>query len=118
MLPQGRELYGMATMHFRSVRSELRRLGCKKLFKILMNQKESKCLLYGLCSLLFKYKGYTFCLSEVLGQRCEIENLKKLEKEINKCEEESLAEEEASLFDRARRSFCNLAQDTLTQGDG
>ncbi len=110
----------MATMHFRSVRLELRRLGCKKLFKILMNQKESKCLLYGFCSLLFKYKGYTFCLSEVLGQGCEIENLKKLEKEINRCEEEFLAEEEkeASLFDCARRSSCNLAHDTQTQGDG
>ncbi len=96
-------------MNFRSVRSELHRLGKKKLFKILMNQKESKCLMYGFCSLRFKYEGYTFCLSEVLGQGCEIENLKKLEKEICRIEEPP-SEEEAgvSLFDCIGRSSYNV----------
>lgn len=87
-------------MNFHSVRLELRRLGTKRLFKILVNQKESKCLMHGFCPLLFKYKGYTFCLSEVLGQGCEIESLKKLEREICKREEEPFSEEaERSLFD-------------------
>lgn len=97
-------------MNFLSVRSELRRLGSKKLFKILMNQKESKCLLNGFCSLLFRYEGYTFCLSEVLGRGCEIENLKKLEKEICKTEEgpSSEAKAEVSLFDCIGRSSYNL----------
>jgi hypothetical protein len=100
-------------MNFHSVRLELRRLGSKKLFKILMNQKESKCLMHGFCSLLFKYEGYAFCLSEVLGQGCEIESLKKLEKEICKREEEPPSEEEAevSLFDCIRRSSYNLIKD-------
>jgi hypothetical protein len=91
-------------MNFHSVRLELCRLGNKNLFKILMNQKESKCLLNGFCSLLFKYEGYTFCLSEVLGQGCEIEKLKKLEKEIYKSEEGLPSEEKAEvpLFDCMR----------------
>ncbi len=98
------------TMNFSSVRSELRRLGSKKLFKILMNQKESKCLLNGFCSLFFKYEGYTFCLSEVLGRGCEIENLKKLEEGTCKTEEGSPSDEKAgaSLFDCAERSSYNL----------
>ena len=98
------------TKDFRSVRSELRRLGSKKLFKILMNQKESRCLLNGFCSLFFKYKGYTFCLSEVLGRGCEVENLKKLEEGACKTEESSSPDEKAgvSLFDCTERSSYNL----------
>jgi len=42
-------------------------MGRKNLFNMLMSQKESKCLLNGLCSFHFDYKGYTFCLSEILG---------------------------------------------------
>jgi len=98
------------TMNFHTVRLELRRLGGKKLFKIVMNQKESKCLTHGFCSLLFKYEGYTFCLSEVLGRGCEIEGLKKLEKEMYTDEAGPLREEEAeaSLFDCRERSLYNL----------
>ena len=104
-------------MNFLSVRSELRRLGSKKLFKILMNQKESKCLLNGFCSLLFKYEGYTFCLSEVLGRGCEIENLEKLEKEICKTEEgfPSEAKADLSLFDCIGRSSYNLIKAERTK---
>ncbi len=85
-------------------------MGKKKLFKILMNQKESKCLLNGFCSLLFKYRGYTFCLSEVLGQGCEIENLKKLDMEICKTNGSPPSEEktEGSLFDCVGRSSYNF----------
>jgi hypothetical protein len=100
-------------MNFHSVRLELRGSGRKKLFKILMSQKESKCLMHGFCSLLFKYEGYTFCLSEVLGHGCEIENLKKLEEEICKSEEGPSSEENAdtSLFDCIGRSSYNLMKD-------
>ncbi len=97
-------------MNFRSVRSELLKLGNKRLFKLLMTQKESKCLLNGFCSLLFKYKGYAFCLSEVFGRGCEIENLKKLENETCQAEEDPSPEEklEASLFDCLGRPSYNL----------
>ncbi len=99
-----------SVMDFRSVRSELLKLGNKRLYKLLMSQKESKCLLNGLCSLLFKYKGYTFCLSEVLGRGCEIENLKKLENETCQGEEGPPPEEEpnVSLFDCIGRASTHL----------
>ena len=97
-------------MNFRLVRSELRRMGRKNLFKMLMSQKESRCILNGLCSFHFEYKGYTFCLSEVLGEGCESQRLKKLEKETCEREEGQTDREnvEALLFDCTRRPFYNL----------
>ncbi len=88
-------------MDFHSVRAEVRRLGKKRLFKMLTGQKESRCLLNGLCSLRFEYKGYTFCISEVLGEGCELEKLKKLEQEACEAEEGLMSEEkvEVPLFD-------------------
>ena len=88
-------------MNFRSVRTELRKMARKNLLNMLMNQKESKCLLNGLCSLHFDYKGYTFCLSEILGEGCESERLKKLEKEACEREEAQAPREntDAPLFD-------------------
>ena len=97
-------------MDFHSVRIEVRRLGKKNLFKILMEQKESRCLLSGLCSFHFKYNGYTFCLSEVLGEGCESQRLKKLEQEVCEAKEELVSEEEveAPLFDWINGPFYNF----------
>jgi hypothetical protein len=94
------------------VRSELRRMGRKNLFKMLMSQKESKCILNGLCSFHFEYKGYTFCLSEVLGEGCESEKQKKLKKEACDREEAEASREnfEIPLFDCIRRSSYNLVK--------
>ena len=80
---------------------------------MLMSQKESKCLLNGLCSLHFDYKGYTFCLSEILGEGCESERLKKLEKEACEREEAKLPPEnaEAQLFDGTATSSYNLIEE-------
>jgi len=68
---------------------------------MLMDQKESRCFLKGLCSLHFNYKGYPFCISEVLGQGCESQKLKKLEQETSEAPEEPTSQEklEAPLFD-------------------
>jgi len=99
-------------MNFRSVRTELRKMGKKNLLNMLMSQKESKCLLNGLCSFHFDYKGYTFCLSEILGEGCESERLKKLEKEASECEEAQLLPENvgAPLFDEMVTSSYNLVK--------
>jgi len=88
-------------MDFYLVRTELRRLGKRNLFKMLMNQKESTCLLNGLCSFHFNYKGYPFCISEILGQGCESQKLKKLEQEASEAQEEPVSQEEVDvpLFD-------------------
>ena len=100
-------------MNFRSVRTELRKMRRKSLFNMLMSQKESKCLLNGLCSFHFDYKGYTFCLSEILGEGCESERLKKLEKEACEREEARLPQEnvEAPLFDGMKSSSYNLIKE-------
>jgi|GEM_PF-489060 hypothetical protein len=96
-------------MNFHLVRLELRRIGRKNLFKMLMSQKESTCVLSGLCSFHFDYKGYTFCLSEILGEGCESERLKKLEKEACEREEARASQENVDfpLFDCLRRSSYN-----------
>ncbi len=88
-------------MNFHSVRAEVRRLGKKNLFEMLMDQKESRCLLNGLCSFYFEYKGYTFCISEVLGKGCESQKLKKLEQGACEAKEEPMVADqtEAPLFD-------------------
>ncbi len=88
-------------MNFHLVRTEVRRLGKKNLFKMLMDQKESRCLLNGLCSFHFEYQGYTFCISEVLGKGCESQQLKKLEQEAGEVEGGPVLVEQAEvpLFD-------------------
>jgi len=88
-------------MDFHSVRTEVRRLGKRNLFEMLMRQKESRCLLNGLCSFHFEYKGYTFCISEVLGKGCESQRMKKLDQEASEAGKEPICQEnaEASLFD-------------------
>jgi hypothetical protein len=100
-------------MNFHLVRSELRRMGRKNLFKMLMSQKEPKCILNGLCSFHFRYKGYTFCLSEVLGEGYEWQRLKKLEEETCEREEGHSSQEnvEVPLFDCMRRSPYNLIRE-------
>ena len=97
-------------MNFHSVRTELRRLRKRNLFTILMNQRESKCLLKGLCFLRFKYKGYPFCMSEVLGKGCESQKLEKLEQEACESEEGPIPRENAEvpLFDCVKGSSYNF----------
>jgi len=86
-------------MDFHSVRREVCRLGKKNLFEMLMRQKESRCLMHGLCSFRFEYKGYTFCISELLGKGCELEKLKKLEQQACESEEGPQEKVEVPLFD-------------------
>jgi hypothetical protein len=97
-------------MDFHLVRAELRRLGKKNLFNMLMNQKESRCFFSGLCSFRFEYKGYSFCISEVLGKGCELEKLKKMEQEACESEEGPIIEEkvEVPLFDYMNGSSYNF----------
>ncbi len=61
-----------------------------------MSQRKSRYILDGYCSLHFKYEGYTFCLSEVLGKGCEVQKMEKLEKEI--CESDEGFDFSLSLF--------------------
>ncbi|MCX8118230.1 MAG: hypothetical protein N3G78_09895 [Desulfobacterota bacterium] len=52
-------------------RDELRKMGIRDLFRLAADQKLSECLVGArACSLYLKYRGYPFCLSELLGKGC------------------------------------------------
>ncbi|MDP3017433.1 MAG: hypothetical protein Q8N70_10235, partial [Deltaproteobacteria bacterium] len=42
------------------------------LLKIVFGQKEKKCLLGGTYPFLFEYQNILFCVSEILGQGCQM----------------------------------------------
>ena len=60
---------------FWKLRTELRMLGPADLLEIAAKQKEHNCVLNpsGPCQFYFKYKGFGFCVSELLGQGCQAE---------------------------------------------
>lgn len=71
-------------MDFRIIRAELKKMSKSDLFRLLGNQKISRCVIKdGVCPFLFNYKGFNFCISELLGEGCQDERIKKLQ-EINK----------------------------------
>jgi hypothetical protein len=62
------------------IRTELRRMGRRDLLKLVARQKISNCLLGGTsCRFHLRYKEFTFCSSEIMGDSCQIERLKNLE---------------------------------------
>jgi hypothetical protein len=61
-------------MNIDQARSELRRMSKRNLFKLTSNQRISRCLIGGrVCGLYLEYKGFNFCISEILGQSCQVE---------------------------------------------
>lgn len=56
-------------------KSELRKMRRGDLLRMSLNQKERKCLLGGICPFLLEYRRSLFCISEILGQGCQIEKL-------------------------------------------
>jgi len=70
------------------VRAELRRMAKANLLKMAFRQKEKKCVLGGACPFLLEYQCILFCVSEILGQGCQIEKLRVLSDEIDENEEE------------------------------
>ena len=67
-------------MNADEARSELRRMNKRNLFKLTADQRISKCLIGSrTCGLYLQYKGFYFCISEILGQSCQVEMSEKLE---------------------------------------
>jgi hypothetical protein len=61
-------------------KSELRRMNKRNLLKLTAEQRISKCLIGSrTCGLYLQYKGFYFCISEILGQSCRVEMSEKLE---------------------------------------
>ena len=40
---------------------------------MVLDQKERRCVLGGVCPFLFEYQHILFCVSEILGQGCQVE---------------------------------------------
>ena len=72
------------------VRAELRRMAKANLLKMAFRQKEKKCVLGGACPFLLEYQCILFCVSEILGQGCQIEKLRLLSEEKARNEDETI----------------------------
>ena len=55
------------------LKAELRKLRERDLLRMVLNQKERKCVLGGKCPFLLEYQRILFCVSEILGQGCQVE---------------------------------------------
>jgi hypothetical protein len=57
------------------LKAELRKMRKGDLLRMILSQKERKCLLGGICPFLLEYQRILFCVSEILGQGCQMERL-------------------------------------------
>jgi len=61
-------------------RSELRRMCRRDLLSLVSAQRISGCLIGGrVCCLFLHYKGFNFCVSEIMGEGCHVERIEKFE---------------------------------------
>lgn len=61
-------------------RSELRRMGRGDLLRLASAQRISTCLIGGqACGLYMRYKRFNFCISEIMGEGCQLKGIKKME---------------------------------------
>ena len=67
-------------MDFYQARGELRRIGKTSLLRLVWTQRISGCFIGGrACGLSLHYKGFNFCVSEIMGESCQVEKSAKLE---------------------------------------
>jgi len=67
-------------MDFYQARNELRRMSRRYLLSLASTQRVSKCFLgVRACCLHLHYKGFNFCVSEIMGEGCQVERSAKLE---------------------------------------
>lgn len=72
-------------MDFFKTRHELRQMGIKDLLQMTTNQKIQKCIIINHpCRYYFRYSHFTFCVSEILGESCQVERLHRLEETLPK----------------------------------
>jgi hypothetical protein len=61
-------------------RVELQRMSIGSLFRLALNRRMSNCLIGGrLCGFFLQYKGSNFCVSEILGEGCQVQRLEQWE---------------------------------------
>ena len=67
-------------MEFHEARNKLRRMGKADLIEMASNRGITRCVIGSrACGLYFRYEGFGFCVSEILGQGCQAERSKALE---------------------------------------
>jgi hypothetical protein len=67
-------------MEFNEARNKLRRMTKDVLFELASKQEISRCVIGDeMCGLYFRYEGFGFCISEILGQGCQVQRTKTLE---------------------------------------
>jgi len=82
---EGYSLFGVGVMNIYEARSELRRMCRRDLLRLVLAQRISGCLIGGrACGLYIRYKGFNFCVSEIMREGCQLEGIKKLE---DRCED-------------------------------
>jgi len=59
-------------------RGELKQLKTVSLLTLAFGQKERNCVLSGPCPFYLSYRGYGFCVSELLGESCQAEKLREI----------------------------------------
>ena len=70
-----------ALLEILETKIELKRMKRGDLFKLVMDQRLSNCLVGGMvCGYSIHYKGVCFCVSELLGKGCLVERLGQWEK--------------------------------------
>ena len=72
------KMAGQEVFRFKAL---LRQMGKRNLFKMAFSQKEKNCMLGGACPFLLEYHYILFCVSEILGQGCQIEKSRLLSSE-------------------------------------
>src|SRR5512139_1765867 len=55
------------------LKAELMKMTKGDLLRMVLSQKERKCLLGAICPFLLEYQRILFCVSEILGQGCQVE---------------------------------------------
>ena len=72
-------------MDILKIKSELRRMGPGALFELLAKQRMPNCLIGGApCCFYLRHEELGFCVSEILGQSCQLEKLRNSE-EVHPC---------------------------------
>ncbi len=67
-------------MELHEARKNLRRMTKEDLLELASKQEITKCVVGGEeCNLYFRYEGFGFCVSEILGQGCQVQRSKALE---------------------------------------
>jgi hypothetical protein len=71
--------FGVGVMDVYETRKELRRMDRGDLLRLVSEQRISRCLIGGQpCGLYMHYKGFNFCISEIIGEGCQLKGMKKM----------------------------------------